>query len=207
MLRKKKTIVPYVIILVILAIGAGGLYAKIKLEDLKNKTIENLHSCLKTAENDYSHIATMEGISATMMYSSQIECHEKYKTTDYEQKVAELKRFIKYSKLHDCLNEANKNYAVSDEDKNNAGTDINALLILVKRISAGIDTKLNCHSENRDASSEAEVAKLKADKSNNEAYIDYAENAIKLRQNQTNRQKSTHCSSRKVGDSIFTDCY
>lgn len=147
-------------------------------------------------------------------YAEQIECYEKYKTEEHDEKVAELTEKKTGLDLIACLNEASENYAVTDEERANAGTDTNALLILVKRVGSGIDAKMSCHNKYKTADYETAMNKLKADKSENEAYITDAENAIKYEQTkpqtiyqQPSYSSSVHCSSRSVGSSIYTDCY
>ena len=210
--KAKKTIIGLVFVLIPI-IGIGSVFINMYLNNQKEQTKEALHTCLKEAEQIYS--ATAEaGASEVGMYSSQIECHEKYKTDIYEQEVASLTESKTRGELNTCLKEANANYAVSDEERASAGTDVNTLLILVKRVGSGIDAEMSCHNKYRTIDYETAINKLKADKSENEAYIADAENAIKYEQTrpqtiyqQPSYSSSVHCSSRSVGSSIYTDCY
>ena len=210
---KAKRIIIGLVFVLIPIIGIGSVFVNLYLNNQKEQTKEALHTCLKETEQIYS--ATAEaGASEVGMYSSQIECHEKYKTDIYEQAVASLTEAKTRGELNACLKEADANYAVSDEEINNAGTDINALLILIKRVGSGIDAKMSCHNKYKTTEYETAMNKLKADKSETEAYIADAENAIKYEQTrpqaiyqQPSYSSSVHCSSRSVGGSIYTDCY
>lgn len=203
---KTKKIIVGLLFVITPVIGLSGGFITMYINHQKEQTKELLSSCLSEAVRVYSATAE-KGATEAGMYQSQIECHEKYKTDNYEQRVAQLTEDKTESELNTCLAEADKNYAVSDEEINNAGTDISASLILIKRIGAGIDAKMNCHYKYKTSYSESELNKLKADKSENEAYIQDAENALEAQKYRSSSRRSINCSSYSHGNSTYTDCY
>lgn len=211
---KRKGLVITCSIIILLLVSVGGVFfAKFYIEKMETETKEQLSSCLKEAEQIYYNTSDVTGASPSTLYSSQIECHEKYKTDSYDVEVARLNELKTSSDLNTCLEEASNNYAVSEEERINAGTDVNALLILIKRVGSGIDAKMSCHEKYKTPDYETQMSKLRADKSENEAYIADAENAIRYEQNrpqtiyQQPSSSSVHCSSRSIGSSVYTDCY
>ena len=205
---KTKKIIVGLIFVIVPIIGLGSIFVNMYLNNQKEQTKEALRTCLEETDKIYS--ATAEaGASEVGRYASLIECHEKYKTDTYDQSVASLNELRTQNELDACLKEADNNYSVSDEEMANAGTDVNALLILVKRVGSGIDAKMSCHNKYKTAGYETAMNKLKADKSENEAYIDDANNAIKMQQyqSQSSSRSYTHCTSNSYGNSIYTNCY
>lgn len=186
----------------------GSVFVNMYINNQKEQTRENLSECLKSALQTYEN-AIGAGVEGIEPYSSQIECHEKYKTDTYERDMASLTESKTSAELLMCLNQADENYAVSDEEIASAGNDVNAGLILVKRIGSRIDAKMSCHNKYKTNLYETEMNKLKADKAENKAYIEDAENAIKYQQNQSKSytSTSTHCYSNSIGSSIYTNCY
>ncbi|MDO4508041.1 MAG: hypothetical protein Q4B65_01505 [Candidatus Saccharibacteria bacterium] len=131
---------------------------------------------------------------------------EDEKIAEINEEKAKLEEEQTSFKLMQCIKEAEINYAVSDEESSSAGTDVHSLLILVKRIGSGIDAKISCHNKYKTDVYETEINRLKAAKSENEAHIEDAENAIEYQKNYTPR-KSLYCTTNGYGNSIYTHCF
>ena len=164
----------------------------------EDERIENLTSCITV--NNYEH-------------EKAIECYEKYGGEDKEQRIKEENEYLEYEKVAQCLNEAYDNYKVSDEEIEDAGSDVRASLVLVKRYGAGFQAQRDCYVKyGKLGDYGSEIDALDAKISENNAMVEYGE-SIERSSNSSqyysipSYSSSISCTSNTIGSSTFTSCY
>ena len=158
----------------------------------------NLTNCLSEAISEY----------LKDMYPKNIACYEKYGGEDAEEKITESKKELETVEIQECVNEANENYKVTDEEISSAGTDINANLILVRRVNDRFNAEKDCYKKyGKLGDYSSELNRIEADIKESESMIKYGE----TEQEAANRYNESHrwlnCTTNTVGSSAYTNCY
>lgn len=109
--------------------------------------------------------------------------------------------------LHSCINDAQTNYSVSQEELDAAGTDAASNLILIKRMNNGAKEEVLCYEKYGSSSDESDFARAKSWLSETEAYLESANNAVSNSTNTTSPNATTYCYTTAYSSSAITHCY
>ena len=193
-----------IIVLILTALASTPIIISIISDAQERGRISNLNTCLSDAQ-----LKSFDSLKNS--YSKNIECYEKYGGNDAEKNIDENKRLLETANIQECLNDAENNYKVTDEERENAGSDLGANMILVKRYGEKFKAQKSCYTKYgklNDYSSE--INKIDADITENQSMIDYGESAQKSQDiiNQSRRYNSSvHCTTNSYGTSAYTNCY
>lgn len=188
------------IALLIVLVVAGGILFLFSKDKMEKDRIANLEKCLSEAQS----LAYKESVTKT------IECQKNYGGDDKDEKISLNERLLEGANIQQCLEDAENNYAVTEEERVSAGTDLGSSMILVKRYGEKFKAKKACYTKYgklNDYSSE--INKLDADIAENDAMIQYGESAQKSQDiiNQSQKYNSLHCTTNSYGSSSYTNCY
>lgn len=142
--------------------------------------------------------------------TKKLECHENNKTEKYDEAVSEFSENIERDSLTLCLSNAELNYATSHEEIVNAENDAQSALVIFKRWDSKYSTQIDCYNKyNGTQDFQSELSALRADKSENQSYIDMVNDQIKNQGSSSYYSGGTrlHCSTNSVGSYSWTNCY
>ncbi|MBQ3430330.1 hypothetical protein IJG21_02820 [Candidatus Saccharibacteria bacterium] len=192
------------------------------LLDHENKVHDNLISCLSEIDhldvNELPEDGTAEDtLKLTSIKLSEakakLECHDQNKTKDYEAEVAKIEEEINISNLYSCLANAEINYFTSEEEIDKAANDTQFAIVILKRWDSLYSAKISCYKNYHGTSDfQSKISELQAKRSENQSYIDMAENSLKTQTNQNYYYSSPsynpiHCYTNQIGSSSYTNCY
>ena len=186
------------VVLILCGLASIPIVISFVNEAKTKERMANLDTCLSEARGGY----------LKDQYSKTIECHEKYGGDDADEKINENKRLLEYTIISECTYQANENYKVSEEEINNAGNDVSANLILIKRVGEGYKAQKACYTENGKLGDySSEISKLNSEISENQSMIEYAESALESQKNYAASRNYMNCTTNRVGSSSYTSCY
>lgn len=214
--RTKKIIIGLVFVMVpIIGLGIGFINMNMRIQ--KEQTEEALHTCITGLElppsmsEDPSYEEVRDVAQAKLKYDKEmLSCHEKNKTEKYDDAVGEFSENIERDNLTLCLSNAELNYATSHEEIVNAENDAQSALVIFKRWDSKYSTQIDCYNKyNGTQDFQSELSALRADKSENQSYIDMVNDQIKNQGASGYYSGSTrlHCSTNSVGSYSWTNCY
>ncbi len=197
--KKHSIITKGLIVMLILVIVASVPIILFFINDAKTKErMANLDNCLSEAEGGYLRD----------VYTETIKCHEKYGGENAEEEISKNKRLLEYDTIQECVNRANENYKVTDEEIANAGNDVGASLILIKRFGEGYKAQKACYTENGKLGNySSEISKLNSEISENQSMIEYTESILESQNNYSASRNYINCTTNRVGSSSYTSCY
>lgn len=186
-------------------------------ERVKQEKIASLHDCLSAAEN--RETGSYEGLSeyekTRMIYTNMVSksnenitCYEKYGDENSGSAIEQNQGTIEFAKIQICLDDAYENYKVTDAERKDAGSDLDANMILVKRVGAGYAAQKDCYTKYgklNDYSSE--ISELDAEIKENQSWIDYGKSAQEAQKYYSASRKSINCTTNTYGSSSYTNCY
>lgn len=166
-------------------------------DDAKEKERkDNLNSCINAS------------ISSSLrdQYSKKIDCYEKYGDENSKDEITKNERLLERVEIDECFFAAEEDYKVTDKERKDAGSDLGANLILVKRVGNKLAAQKECYTKyGKIGDYSSEISKIEADIKENQSMIEYGEEAQK---SQNNYSKNwINCTTNTVGSSSYTNCY
>lgn len=196
--RYKKPQIILVVILVLIILTGIPLLILHNNSVKEEERSSNLEKCLDNAVSEY--------LKDT--YAKNIKCYEQYGGEDAEEKINENKTHLEYAQIQECVYDARENYKVTDEERNNAGSDLAANIMLVKRVGEGFKAEKECYTKyGKLGDYRSEIDKIEADIKENQSMLEYGESEQESIRNYSNNHRSLNCTTNTVGSSAYTNCY
>ena len=215
--KKKKHIVVAVICIIILVIPVSFVVINIMINNHEAQVRADLDACLAeiTAAPIVPENPSYEDVRDTAQLkltedTKKLACYEKNKTEKYDEATSELNENIARDNLTLCLSNAELNYTTSHEEIVNAENDAQAALVIFKRWDSKYSTQIDCYNKyNGEQDFQSEISALRADKSENQSYIDMVNEQIKNQSSASNYNFNNNisCSTTSIGSYSWTNCH
>lgn len=234
--NKKSRIILSILICILLIVGAiiAAIIIPKKIEENRVKELnKNLNSCLSSgykniypdSDADINLIKSnifkepntgLEGFYGEVMstelasekYEMAISCYDKFHVEGYQEKIDKLATLKKSADLSICVDNAQKNSIISDEERESAENNIAKAIALLTRLSNGYQEQIDCYEKYDLKDSESKTSELKAKKSELDSYIESAKNSMNNTSGGNNDNRtSLYCTTSTIGSSTYTYCY
>lgn len=158
--KKKGVIIGAIVGVVLVTLGVlawiflPGIIGNKEPEEDENAILQReLDNCLSEA-NKY--------IDVVESYKAQIKCHEEHKTDSSEDKIASLKSLMDHAEFNTCINKANTDYSVTQDEIDRAiASGIAAQNKLTAKMVDGYNAQINCYKNHpNELGSEQKISEL-----------------------------------------------